>query len=205
MGDDNCDFPAAHSMDTDWFAVDNDGNVALMCSCEEGAVPLGVEQYTLYDYVDDFCQATGRSLVKDENRNIDAGALGFFEFSCSIDDYGLADQEKSKFADLIESGEFPSEPLVGPYIKTASPDNPIKYSQLPDSIKTVIVQLPSFKSRSFEEVRMIQPVLDMPCECWVDERKSLRAVNEDGIIVEVPAQNRPCLSRTWWQILFGWK
>lgn len=42
MGDHNCDFPAAHSMDTDWFAVDNDGNVALRSSCEEGAVPIGI-------------------------------------------------------------------------------------------------------------------------------------------------------------------
>jgi hypothetical protein len=33
------DYPAAHSMDTDWFAVDGEGNVALFRSGEEGAVP----------------------------------------------------------------------------------------------------------------------------------------------------------------------
>ena len=33
------DFPAAHSMDTDWFAVDADGNVGLFDSTEDGAVP----------------------------------------------------------------------------------------------------------------------------------------------------------------------
>lgn len=32
-------FPAAHSMDTDWFAVDEDGHVALFVSGEPGAVP----------------------------------------------------------------------------------------------------------------------------------------------------------------------
>jgi hypothetical protein len=34
------DYPAAHSMDTDWFAVDADGHVALLRSGEEGAVPI---------------------------------------------------------------------------------------------------------------------------------------------------------------------
>lgn len=33
------DFPAAHSMDTDWFAVDANGNIAVFDSSEAGAVP----------------------------------------------------------------------------------------------------------------------------------------------------------------------
>jgi hypothetical protein len=39
--DDPCDFPAAHSMDTTWFAVDRDGHVAAFDSGEAGAVPTG--------------------------------------------------------------------------------------------------------------------------------------------------------------------
>jgi hypothetical protein len=37
------DYPAAHSMDTDWFAVDAEGHVALMKSGEPGPVPVGLE------------------------------------------------------------------------------------------------------------------------------------------------------------------
>lgn len=33
------DYPAAHSMDTDWFAIDEDGRVGVFSSGEEGAVP----------------------------------------------------------------------------------------------------------------------------------------------------------------------
>ena len=33
------DFPAAHSMDTTWFAIDRDGNLAVFDSGEAGAVP----------------------------------------------------------------------------------------------------------------------------------------------------------------------
>jgi hypothetical protein len=38
--DPEADFPAAHSMDTDWFAVDRDGHVAVFDSGEAGAVPV---------------------------------------------------------------------------------------------------------------------------------------------------------------------
>ncbi|MGK7942652.1 MAG: hypothetical protein AB4062_21330 [Crocosphaera sp.] len=33
------DYPVSHSMDTTWFAVDNEGNLALFSSGEGGAVP----------------------------------------------------------------------------------------------------------------------------------------------------------------------
>src|SRR5262245_30953480 len=36
----DADFPAAHSMDTHWFAVDRDGHVACFFSGEDGAVPV---------------------------------------------------------------------------------------------------------------------------------------------------------------------
>ncbi len=39
--DPETDFPAAHSMDTVWFAVDRDGHVAVFESGEAGAVPDG--------------------------------------------------------------------------------------------------------------------------------------------------------------------
>jgi hypothetical protein len=34
------DYPAAHSMDTSWFAIDEAGRVAIFDSGEDGAVPL---------------------------------------------------------------------------------------------------------------------------------------------------------------------
>jgi hypothetical protein len=39
------DFPAGHSMDTDWFAVDKDGNIGLFDSCAEGVVPIRCPEY----------------------------------------------------------------------------------------------------------------------------------------------------------------
>src|SRR4051794_10360255 len=36
------DYPAAHSMDTEWFAVDKDGHVGAFYSGEDGVVPREV-------------------------------------------------------------------------------------------------------------------------------------------------------------------
>lgn len=41
--DNTCDYPAAHSMDTTWFAVDQDGHVGIFESGENGAVPKQFE------------------------------------------------------------------------------------------------------------------------------------------------------------------
>ena len=77
------DFPAAHSMDTDWFAVDADGNVAIFNSSEGGAVPYFSQDFfnttPVYD-VKDFCTllprdeagivhliTEGKFLIKDIN------------------------------------------------------------------------------------------------------------------------------------------
>jgi hypothetical protein len=36
------DFPAAHSMDTEWFAIDGEGKVAVFRTFEDGPIPLGL-------------------------------------------------------------------------------------------------------------------------------------------------------------------
>lgn len=58
------DFPAAHSMDSGWFAVDEDGNLALFDTGEAGAMPHGVNY------------ATGEAGVGDENK-VDELWLGY--------------------------------------------------------------------------------------------------------------------------------
>jgi hypothetical protein len=37
---DEMDFPAAHSMDTSWFGIDDEGNIAEFTSGEAGAMPV---------------------------------------------------------------------------------------------------------------------------------------------------------------------
>lgn len=37
------EYPASHSVDTDWYAIDSHGHLALMCSGEEGLLPAEIE------------------------------------------------------------------------------------------------------------------------------------------------------------------
>ena len=39
----NKEYPASHSVDTDWYALDSHGHLALMCSGEEGLLPAEME------------------------------------------------------------------------------------------------------------------------------------------------------------------
>ena len=50
----DADFPAAHSMDTSWYAVDADGCVALFSTGKIGHAPVGYE--TAY-YLEDLFEA----------------------------------------------------------------------------------------------------------------------------------------------------
>lgn len=43
------DFPAGHSMDTNWFAIDKNGNIGLFDSHSEGAFPIQVMEQTYWD------------------------------------------------------------------------------------------------------------------------------------------------------------
>jgi hypothetical protein len=52
------DFPAAHSMDTTWFAIDADGYVGMFDSFDSGAVPSDWQwhQYRTSDLIKDWCE-----------------------------------------------------------------------------------------------------------------------------------------------------
>jgi hypothetical protein len=57
----NDDFPAAHSMDSQWFAIDKNGRVAVFDTGEPGPIPKNANsgQGLLYDVVDLLAAGTG--------------------------------------------------------------------------------------------------------------------------------------------------
>lgn len=60
------DFPAAHSMDTQWFAVDGAGRVAIFDTGECGVVPTEAFRDYLdfpHDFIGSYCLIEGRLLV----------------------------------------------------------------------------------------------------------------------------------------------
>ena len=47
------EFPATHSMSTEWFVVDEEGNIALFDFEEEGPIPVDIDESDSFAYIED--------------------------------------------------------------------------------------------------------------------------------------------------------
>jgi hypothetical protein len=73
------DYPAAHSMDTTWFAIDNDGNVAVFETGESGCVPEGA-------YTDDGYTMQGEiSALPPKGFKFDPDGFGESQYSTHVE------------------------------------------------------------------------------------------------------------------------
>jgi hypothetical protein len=92
------DFPAAHSMDTTWFAIDADGCVGIFDSSEGGAVPKDLTKVTNNEI--EFEGDLLELLAKDSGRLIDREAidLEFILQSMSLENLltEIRENEKSR-------------------------------------------------------------------------------------------------------------
>jgi hypothetical protein len=67
------DFPAAHSMDTTWFAIDADGHIGMFDSFDSGAVPSDWQwhQYRTIDLIREWCELSGGLLKLDLHEQLE--------------------------------------------------------------------------------------------------------------------------------------
>lgn len=214
---DGCDYPAAHSMDTTWFAVDKDGFVAVMETNEEGALPLAWPNgESASDFVETVGSHLGREVKLGQYEIPEPSSVGLYGFTSIIDENpqkgGVVDQA----LDDPDSTEF--EVLVPVYKRGSVPSNPVHISELPETIQSQSKTL-VFKDVSFRDVEWLQPVLMVPCQLWTDGSESVGVVDTEGNIVPVPPENfpqwgspeakaaqQPSLAQKdvpWWKKLFG--
>jgi hypothetical protein len=140
------DYPAAHSMDTQWFAVDADGHVAFAETGESGCAPAGAEQPWIADVLarirgvalsDGFADEIGNNL-RDE-----AVKSGLFVYELQLD----------------------YSPFESPYRLNATPENPIHVDQLPPAVREDVKRVRLNKVR-FPEASLLQLVEHVPCVTW---------------------------------------
>ncbi len=108
----SADFPAAHSMDTEWFAVDDQGQVALFYSGEAGAVPKVYQtliggQYSLHDVIENLVGCANEIpglefYVEDLTTDAD-GAIFFRDRWETPWDEPFTNSNKTSLADLPDS------------------------------------------------------------------------------------------------------
>jgi hypothetical protein len=137
------DFPAAHSMDALWFAVDATGHVAMFSSGENGHVPKGA-----YD----------ESLGGDLWRALRPGQ--------SDDDYyDLYDDQRAAQLGLFFFDYADSFLPISCYLRSEPPATPLHVDELPPEYRRRIKQI-RFTKVDFSATPALQPVEFFPCDYW---------------------------------------
>ena len=261
------DFPAAHSMDTTWFAVDEQGHVAEFSTGEAGCLPDscgyneeasesfvtlldGVDPNRLVFYADDLCtQEDGQvfqyswrsktlepfkmravnhvysvvlwlkddSLLTHENKLPEAlfgqrpnsysqiirlpNRKFILGYANGVNKAGLENVLKNKLVNRIwigltispqrlgfysfDHGDGFENWIAGPFIKDGVPFNPVKFEQLPDSIKTIVGKL-QLQEVDFSVDHAVDAYSHDRCSSWGSRFVSLTGVvheeesNENG-------------------------
>ena len=177
------DFPAAHSQDTEWFAVDKDGHVGLFFTCEDGHLPRAVArivtregairtqgQNNLLRKLWDLRQQSGTATADDPERYSDldredrASCLGLFYY---------------KHSDVVLVGS--DQILIGRYNRLLVPKEPIHVDQLPADLRTDC-QTVRFDKATFAGNEQLQPLDDHSCTMWNPEG-AIAYLSADGTTV----------------------
>jgi hypothetical protein len=175
------DFPAAHSMDTHWFAVDREGHVALFFTGENGYIPslaASFDPFGTHKLVD-----VARALSKEEPPGLD-------------DDGDIEDFEAllDTFIDLgfysynyIDSFDIPEEVVVA-YAQDGVPDNPLHIDQLPPDLRDQCKKT-RFDTVSFDEAEALQPIEYV--DCFLYHEVEIAYLNADeSILRAVPGHEK---------------
>lgn len=147
------DYPAAHSMDMLWFAIDQDGNVAVFSTGENGHAPIHArEADVVYEMEQQRLGQPTDELIEEFGPR-----LGMFVY-----DY--------------EEGFDP----ISPYRRAGSPATPIHVDQLPPAVRSQCKSI-QFTGVRFKDADMVQPLESMACAYWYDDRVAF--VKSDGLTV----------------------
>jgi hypothetical protein len=139
------DYPAAHSMDTTWFAVDAAGHVGLFDTGENGHAPDGQENDVRSDLWELYLPPGER----------EAGDWWDPRDLCTL---------AGMYYFTYDEGYDP----IGPYDRTVAPDSPLHVDQLPPTVRRRCKQL-TFPIR-FDEIDRFQPLEHTHCIYWYEQR-----------------------------------
>jgi hypothetical protein len=141
------DYPAAHSMDTAFYAVDKDGHVALFSTGAGGAVPTDA-------YLPDDGDVWAE--ISQEVRE----ALGF----PAGEDLYHVELPAGNGLFVYETGPF-DECLVDRYERKRKPRRPLHLDQLPPDVRQAVAGM-RFATLDFNKTKVFQPVELTECSTW---------------------------------------
>lgn len=140
------DYPAAHSMDTTWFAVDAVGHVGVFESWEDGHVPeTAIDAHDLLAGIWSLDHPGEEESLSIEDL---AAALGAFIYH-----YDNSDDSFDQIA---------------LYRRTTTPEVPLHLDQLPPTLRQQAKQV-QFHKVDFSQNELVQPLEEYPCVFWYEE------------------------------------
>jgi hypothetical protein len=157
------DFPAAHSMDAIWFAVDSVGQVAMFDTGETGPLPRRLEEN---DIREQLWQLWRPGEEKDDRWDTDwlCSELGVYYF--------------------VHRDEYDTEQPIGLYHRSIKPDLPLHIDQLPPDLRYLCQEISCDLPRTlrFDRMERFQPLEFLRCEAW--DRDSVAYLCADGKTVK---------------------
>ena len=158
----DADFPAAHSMDTQWYAVDAAGHVGVFDTGEDGHAPQGAENASL---VYDLWQ-----LLHPEATEEETDAIVFGDTAAASARLGLFHYEYEWNYDPINA-----------YERRGTPAAPLHVDQLPPPMRALCSRV-RFGTLDFARARLLQPLEHFPCDYWYEDSR-LAYLASDGVTV----------------------
>jgi hypothetical protein len=162
------DFPAAHSMDTTWFAVDQEGNVGMFKSGEDGHVPEAGEELRLEEL-----WTLRHGPPREGGELLEPWDLDDTEVAASLGLY------------LFDYGED-FDPIA-PYSRTAAPDAPLHVDQLPPDLRRRCKQV-RFAGVRFSESSLLQPLEQFECAFWYQDARVAYLCSDGQTVRPLPGQ-----------------
>jgi hypothetical protein len=158
------DFPAAHSTDSSWYAVDRQGNVALFITGAGGAIPNGA--YTPGEF----------ELLEDLDPE-DLEEMGYTGGLPEDVDQKLLPDRGQVF--VYRTGKY-DECLAERYHRSQQPKKPVHVDQLAPEVRERLSRC-RFDNLDFAKTEILQPVELKECSTWdaaylASDGKTVRAV-----------------------------
>jgi hypothetical protein len=165
------DYPAAHSMDTTFFAVDANGHVAVFFSGEDGPVPSASQS-------EDSLFSVLRQLGGEPEPDEEDDDFDWDEAEEEAIDRGLYLYEYV--------GEF--NPLLLPYSLTGVPEQPLHADQLPPKVRRLFQEV-RFDKIAFADTERLQIVEHVRCFFYSDEDAAYVA-GDDKTVRPIPGREK---------------
>jgi hypothetical protein len=159
------DFPAAHSMDAMWFAVDGQGQVAVFVTGENGHAPEQFPEGEIGPWYG-LCELF----------------VGRDDLAYHLPDEDLADRVGVFFYDYDNSFD-----PIAPYTRSVKPSVFLHLDQLPPRFRAEFLRC-RFPQLDFAQAEHIQPLEYGRCGYWYKESRVAYLLSDGRTVKPIPGQ-----------------